>query len=235
MRMPTEVEQLAAALPAAGIIRATRIGLSLAPHMNPDTWRGLMTHVTRLARTTTGARQTLTAWLGDMLVHHEAQGRGWIAECAAAAGLDAGTLRNAKLVCARIPVSCRHDALSWTHHCEVGLVFAEPGEIERWLALAEAEKLSTAELRRRIRNHLAGRTGGTPAASADTVATFRLMRELRAAGRMLSGQPGFGWHWSPDTAQLALAELEPIADLIDALRFRVSADVVPLPGDLDGP
>ena len=54
--MPTEVEQLAAALPAAGIIRATRIGLALAPQMNPDTWRGLVTHVIRLARTTMGAR-----------------------------------------------------------------------------------------------------------------------------------------------------------------------------------
>ena len=68
---------------------------------------------------------------------------------------------------------------------------------------------------------------------ADAVATFRLMRELRAAGRMLSCQPGFGWHWSPATAQFALAELEPLADLIDALRFRVLADVVPPPSDLD--
>ncbi len=184
--MPTDVEQLAAALPASGVTRATRLGLTLSPQMRPDTWRGLVTHVTRLARTTTRARQTLTAWLGDVLVHHEARGRGWIAECAEAAGLDAGTLRNAKLVCVRIPVSCRHDALSWTHHCEVGLAFVEPTEIERWLVLAEAEKLSTAELRRRIRAHLAGRTGETPAASADAVATFRLMRELRAAGRMLS-------------------------------------------------
>jgi len=232
--MPTEVEQLAAALPASGIIRATRLGLALASQMNPGTWRGLVTHVTRLARTTTGARQTLTAWLGDMLVHHEARGRGWIAECAAAAGLDAGTLRNAKLVCARIPVSCRHEALSWTHHCEVGLAFVEPTEIERWLVLAEAEKLSTAALRKRIRAHLANRTEGTPvAATADAVATFQLMRELRAAGRLLSQQPAFGWHWSPATAQLALEELEPLADLIDALRFRVVADVVPAPSDLD--
>jgi len=218
--MPTEIQQLLAALPAVGVERATRLGLALAPQMHLDTWRGLVTHVTRLARTTTGTRQTLTAWLGDVLVHHQGRGRGWIAECAEAAGLDAGTLRNAKMVCARIPVSCRHDALSWTHHCEVGLAFAAPCEIEHWLAFAETGKLSTAELRRRIRTQLAGRTVGTPAASADAVATFRLMRELRAAGRMLGHQPGFGWHWSPATAQLALEELRPLADFIDELRAR---------------
>ena len=58
--MLTEVEQLAAALPACGITRATRLGLALTPQMRADTWRGLVTHVTRLARTATGARQTLT-------------------------------------------------------------------------------------------------------------------------------------------------------------------------------
>lgn len=106
-----------------------------------------------LARTAAGARQTLTAWLGDVLAYGGARGRGLITECAAAAGFDAGTLRNAKMVCARIPVSCRHDALSWTHHCKVGLAFADSAEIERWLALAEAERLSTSELRFRVRAH----------------------------------------------------------------------------------
>ena len=103
-----------------------------------------MAHLARLARTTTGARQTLTAWLGDALAYGEIRYRGRIATCAGEAGLEPGTLRNAKMVCSRIPVSCRHDALSWTHHCEVGLAFADPAEIEQWLALAEREKLSTA-------------------------------------------------------------------------------------------
>ena len=231
--MRTDVQQLVATLPRTGIATATRLGLALAPQMDKEVWRNLVAHLTGLARTATGARQTLTAWLGDALAYGELRYRGQIAACAEAAGLDAGTLRNAKLVCARIPVSCRHDALSWTHHCEVGLAFAEPREIERWLALAETEKLSTAELRQRIRAHLAGRTGGAPAAAADAVATFRLMRELRAAGRMLSCQPGFGWHWSPATAQLALAELQPLAEFIDGLRVRVLGDAMPPRSDLD--
>jgi hypothetical protein len=231
--MRTDVQELVATLPRTGIAHATRLGLSLAPQMETEVWRKLVAHLTGLARTATGARQTLTAWLGDALAYGELRYRGQIAACAEAAGLDAGTLRNAKMVCGRIPVSCRHDALSWTHHCEVGLTVADPQEIERWLALAEAEKLSTAELRKRIRARLAGRMGGRPVASADSVVPFRLMRELRAVGRMLSHQPGFGWHWSPATAQLALAELQPLAEFIDALRVRARDDAVPLHRGLD--
>jgi hypothetical protein len=168
---------------------------------------------------TTGARQTLTAWIGDVLVHHEARGRGWITECAEAAGLDAGTLRNAKMVCTRIPVSCRHDALSWTHHCEVGLAFADPKEIERWLTLAEAESLSTAELRRRVRAHIAGTNRSAPQRPAEsTIAAFRLMRDLRTTDRAI-GQHRDAWqHWSPSAAQLALQELGMLTAFIDAMR-----------------
>jgi len=231
--MRTDANQLIAALPRTGITHATRLGLSLAPQMEKEVWRKLVAHLTGLARTATGARQTLTAWLGDALAYGELRYRGQIVACAEAAGLDTGTLRNAKMVCGRIPVSCRHDTLSWTHHCEVGLAFAESGEIERWLTLAEAERLSTAELRHRIRAHLAGRTGGTPIASPDSVATFRLLRELRAIGRMLNHHPGLGWHWSPATAQLALAEFQPLAEFIDALRARVFEEAVPPPTHLD--
>jgi hypothetical protein len=227
--MQTDVQQLVAALPRTGIAHATRLGLALAPEMETEVWRDLVAHLTSLARTATGARQTLTAWLGDALAYGELRYRGQIAACAEAAGLDAGTLRNAKMVCGRIPVSCRHDALSWTHHCEAGLAFAEPSEIEQWLALAEAEKLSTAELRKRIRAHLAGRMGAAPAASADSVAAFRQMRELRATGRMLGQQRDLWRRWPPSAAQLALQELAPFADFIDALRARALEEAAPPP------
>ena len=126
--MRTEVDQLVGELPTAGIAHATRLGLVLKPGLETEAWRGLVTHVARLARTSAGARQTLTAWLGDVLAYGETGGRGLITECAAATGINPGTLRNAKMVCLRIPVSCRHDALSWTHHCEVGLAFADGPE-----------------------------------------------------------------------------------------------------------
>jgi hypothetical protein len=232
--MQTDVQQLVAALPRTGIAHATRLGLALVPQMETDVWRDLVARLTNLARTATGARQTLTAWLGDALAYGERRYRGQIAACAEAAGLDAGTLRNAKMVCMRIPVSCRHDALSWTHHCEVGLAFAEPGEIERWLALAEAEKLSTAELRKRVRAYVAGQRGTVEVeAAAPSVAAFRLMRELRASGRMLGQQRDLWRRWPPSAAQLALQELEPLAEFIDALRARALEEAAPPPRDLN--
>jgi hypothetical protein len=217
--MQADVPHLLAALPATGIDRATRLGLSLSPQMETDAWRHLVTRVASLARTATGARHTLTAWLGDALAYGGARGPGLIAECAAAAGFDAGTLRNAKMVCARIPVSCRHDALTWTHHCEVGLVFADAAEIERWLSIAEEEGLSTSALRCRVRAQVAASHGRVPAnATGVSVKAFRLMRELRAASRSLARERHLWQHWSPAATQLALQELRPLAEFVDAMR-----------------
>ncbi len=231
--MRIEVPELLAALPAAGIARATRLGLALAPRMETAEWRQLVAHVAGLARTATGARQTLTAWLGDVLVYGGARGRGLITECAAAAGFDAGTLRNAKMVCARIPVSCRHDALSWTHHCEVGLAFADPSEIERWLALAEEERLSTAALRRRVRAHVAGMNWHVSTAAAGaSVEAFQLMRELRATTRLLERQRHLWRRWPPSTAELALQELQSVTEFVDRLRARAGGGSPMVPRDI---
>ena len=231
--MRTDVQQLVAELPGAGIAHASRLGLALAPQIDPETWRHLVAHLSRLTRTTTGARQTLTAWLGDVLAYGEIRYRGRITTCAGAAGLEPGTLRNAKMVCSRIPVSCRHDALSWTHHCEVGLAFADSGEIERWLAMAESEKLSTAELRKRIRTHIANRHRTTASAtSVGSVEAFALMRELRATCRTLGQQPTRWHHWTPATAQSALQELRVLTDFVDELRARALQPAV-RPFDLE--
>jgi hypothetical protein len=231
--MRTDVQQLVAALPRTGIAHATRLGLALAPEMETEVWRDLVAHLTSLARTATGARQTLTAWLGDALAYGELRYRGQIAACAEAAGLDAGTLRNAKMVCRRIPMSCRHDALSWTHHCEVGLAFSDLGEIEGWLALAEGEKLSTAELRKRIRAHIAsGHRNAASATPLGSVGAFALMRELRATCRTLGQQRTLWHHWSPATAQSALLEVRALTDFVDELRARALQPAV-RPFDLE--
>jgi hypothetical protein len=221
--MQIELRQFMAALPPDRIVGATRLGLTLAPRLDPAAWRTLVAQVAGLARTATGARQTLTAWLGDALAYGGEGGRGLITECAAATGLDAGTLRNAKMVCSRIPVSCRHDALSWTHHCEVGLAFAEPYEISRWLQVAEVENLSTAELRRRVRAHIAGKRAGaaaSPKGVKSSVAVFQLMRDLRGVSRRLGQQQELWQSWSPDASRLALAELVPLTEFVDAVRAR---------------
>ena len=231
--MQTEMQQLRAALPADAVDHATRLGLALAPRLNTEAWRDLATRVAGLAHHATGARQTLTAWLGDVLAYGGVRGPGLITECAEAAGLDPGTLRNAKMVCSRIPLSCRHDALSWTHHCEVGLAFAEPDEIERWLGLAEAERLSTGALRRRVRAHVAAEHHLPHGpALAGSVTAFRLMRELRAAGRSLVRERALWRHWSPLAAQHALQELRPLTDFVDVVRAQALAASTKLPADL---
>lgn len=231
--MRNELQRLAAELPGTGIARAGRLGLELAPQLDLEAWRLLVTHLTRLARTTTGARQTLTAWLGDALAYGEIRYRGRIVTCAGEAGLEPGTLRNAKMVCSRIPVSCRHDGLSWTHHCEVGLAFADSAEIERWLALAEREKLSTGDLRKRIRVHIARRRQDQDAAAhPGSVETFQLLRELRAACRTLDQRRDIWQRWPSGTARMALQEAKPLADFIDHLRARALENVAGPPRDI---
>jgi hypothetical protein len=232
--MRTDVEQLVRELPEAGIARATRLGLVLKPGLESEMWRGLVTHVARLVRTSAGARQTLTAWLGDVLAYGETGGRGLITECAAATGINPGTLRNAKMVCLRIPVSCRHDALSWTHHCEVGIAFADPQEIERWLAVAESDRLSAMALRRRIRSHVASRheqRGASP--DEASVTAFQLMRELRACDRMLDRHRAAWREWSPEAAKLALQELRAITDFVDTMRARALEPATLRPHDIE--
>jgi hypothetical protein len=232
--MRTDVDQLVRELPESGIARATRLGLVLNPGLETEAWRGLVTHVARLVRTSTGARQTLTAWLGDVLAYGETGGRGLITECAAATGINPGTLRNAKMVCLRIPVSCRRDTLSWTHHCEVGIAFADPQEIERWLAIAESEGLSAMALRRRIRSHVASlheQCGGNPAQSSIT--TFQLLRELRAGDRMLDRHRVAWREWSPGAAKLALHELRVITEFVDTMRARALEPATLRPHDIE--
>ena len=231
--MPTELQKLVDELPGAAVLRAGRMGLELAPGIEPEHWRHLVTHLARLAHSAVGARQTVTAWLGDALAYAETSYRGRIVTCAYEAGLEPGTLRNAKMVCCRIPVSCRHDGLTWSHHCEVGLAFADSAEIERWLALAEREKLSTAGLRKRIRAHLAGRRQNQgPAVLSKSVEAFELLRELRAACRALDQSCDVWRRWPPNTAQMALQEAKPLADFIDRLRTRAFENVAGPPRDI---
>jgi hypothetical protein len=232
--MRTDVDQLVRELPESGIARATRLGLVLNPGLETEAWRGLVTHVARLVRTSTGARQTLTAWLGDVLAYGETGGRGLITECATATGINPGTLRNAKMVCLRIPVSCRRDTLSWTHHCEVGIAFADPQEIERWLTIAESEDLSAMALRRRIRSHMAIRLeqrGAIP--DERSITAFQLLRELRAGDRMLDRHRAAWREWSPGAAKLALQELRAITDFVDTLRARTLEPATLRPHDIE--
>jgi hypothetical protein len=214
--------ELLAALPQEHVETASRLGLSLKPDLTLENWSRLVAAVVQMTGQASSRRNTLTAWLGDLLAFNGGKYRGQITEYAKAADLDPGTLRVAKLVCSRIPLLCRHNALSWSHHCEVGKAVKDPAEIKTWLDTAVREGLSVIALRKRIRQHQAGPTkpDGGPA-PAGAAAPFALLRELRAVGRYVENHRDVWKDWSPQTCELALSEMKPIADFFAVLNARL--------------
>ncbi|MDI1249002.1 MAG: hypothetical protein PSV13_09085, partial [Lacunisphaera sp.] len=98
---------------------------------------------------------------------------------------------------------------------------------------AEAEKLSTAALRKRIRTHIARRQRtGAAAGALRSVETFQMMRELRAACRVVVQHRNLCRSWSPGTARAALEDIQPLADFIDAVRARALGSASPPPRDI---
>ena len=221
--MPADLKSLLSGLPQTHVQEASRLGLALKPGMDAVTWSQFVAGLAQVAGRLSRDRDTVTAWLGDLLAYGGGKYRGQITEYAKAAGLDPGTLRIAKLVCSRIPVLCRLNTLSWTHHCEVGKAFKAPAEIKFWLSLAEREGLSVRELRKRIRQHLSGPTSpGSGPAAASNVAPFALLRELRAVCRFVENHAEVWQEWSPETCELALSELQSIVGFVEEMKTRTT-------------
>jgi hypothetical protein len=65
------------------------------------------------------------------------------------------TLRNDKYVAAKIPLSCRHDNLSWQHHKEV--VSLNEDQQKYWLSNASEMELTTNELRNAIKGSISAK------------------------------------------------------------------------------
>jgi hypothetical protein len=107
--------------------------------------------------------------------------------------------------------------LSWSHHCEVGKAFKAANEIRSWLDLAAKEGLSVRDLRKRIRQHIAG-----PERPKDPnrAISFTLLRDLRAVGRFVKNHPEIWRDWSPSACELALSEMKPIIEFIEELSTR---------------
>lgn len=218
--MLPDLEGIRAGLPNEHVVSSGKLGLELAPSIDRATWARLVGHLAKATRGITENSDTLTAWIGDVLAYGGGKYRGQIAEYAHAAGLHPTTLRNAKLVCSRIPLSRRRDTLSWSHHCEIAKAFAEVGEIDRWLQLAEAERLSRAELRQRIR--AARKSTAASVCSDDEVAPFALLRELRALDRLLRHKQAAWQSWSPAVCQRALSEITALERFVAQLRTRAA-------------
>lgn len=212
--MRPDYERFLPALSGDPVLEATRLGLTLSRHVDAATWSELVARLAQSAGVLSKHRDTLTAWLGDVLAYGAGKYHGQIVEYAKAAGLSPGTLRDAKLVCSRIPFASRRDELSWSHHCEIGKAFALLPEIERWLGVAVAEQLSTAALRKRIRAEVS-QSRASP--NMVDVPTFRLLRELRAMDRLLRSNRELWNTWTTEARRGAVSELNTLVEFVIAL------------------
>jgi hypothetical protein len=84
-------------------------------------------------------------WLGDWVRYGAARYGSKYARAGRVTGYDHKTLMNMVYVASRFEISRRRDNLSWSHHAELAAL--EPDEQERWLARAEAERLTVRQLR----------------------------------------------------------------------------------------
>jgi hypothetical protein len=202
------------------IEQATAKGLVLKAGLDQDNWSRLVTHLAKNTRAFTAKSDTSCMWLGDVLAYREGKYHGQIAELARAAGFHATTLRNAKLVCGRIPPSCRRDGMPWSHLCEIGKTFSAPHEIVHWLKIIAEQKLSRAVLRRMIREHRKSPELTTAKMGPFENEPFPLMRELRALDRQIQKNRSLWEQWPAHKWRLAGEELGVLVAFVQAIQDR---------------
>lgn len=89
-------------------------------------------------------------WIGDWLCYGEHRYGEKYAQACDVTGYSYQTLANMQFVAAAVEPSRRRENLPWAHHSEVAAL--PPNEQRRWLARAEREGLSRAELRAALRD-----------------------------------------------------------------------------------
>ena len=208
------------------IRRVSRLGLELAPGLDREAQTQLVCRLAQEAGQSAWKGESIIAWLGDALAYGGGQDLGHIREYATVARVSYGSLRNAKLVCGRIPVSCRRDNLSWSHHCEVGMAWTDQETIQTWLRRAEDEKISCGELRRLIRSAKQEGSASSAPASPPSNKGLELIRELRLVDRRLRRDERAWRHWSHEAFVAAAKELAALMEFVAVLNSKavVSAE-----------
>lgn len=125
-----------------GPFTLTATGLSATGRPTFDEWA----HAGAVLKQIGGAVQF---WLGDWLAFGEGRYGERVAQALEASPYEEGTLRNCAYVARAIPPSRRREAVPFAIHQEVAPL--PPAEQDHWLAKAEAEQCSRADLRTAIR------------------------------------------------------------------------------------
>ncbi len=211
------IEQLANALPPACVRSALPSGLSTMD-MNEEGATALVAKLADLVRETGKRHHTALVWLGDALVQTPFP-RGQLTKWAERAGITRGALKNVTMVCRRIPPSCRHDELTWSHHMEVGLMIEEKSEIAAWLNRAVAENLSVRGLRKAIRASLAAHDS-VPGVTREELNPFRLLSELDASVRAIRAHREVWTKWTQTQRADALARIAPLIEFVTTVQSR---------------
>jgi hypothetical protein len=89
-------------------------------------------------------------WIGDWVRYGNGRWGEKYKEASKITGYDVQSLRNMAYVAGRVKVSRRRYNLTWSHHAEVSSL--DSAEQDSWLELAEAERLSVADLRIELRS-----------------------------------------------------------------------------------
>ena len=138
-----------------GPIVLHKTGLEVVGELAFDEWR-------QFGANLTAVQGSIHWWIGDWLNFGERKYGETYAQAVDETGFDNQTLRIDAWVASRIELFRRRNNLSFAHHQEVASLPQE--QQERWLARAETESMSRAELRREIQaaKALEARHAGSP-------------------------------------------------------------------------
>ena len=131
--------------------KVTVTGLELPASLSFEDWQRVGEQLQR-------AEHAVMWWLGDWWAFGEHR-YGERSAQAVENGFNPNTLMNAAWVCRQIPISRRHEVLSFSHHYEVAAL--QPAEADALLNRAEAEGWGHKQLRSQIRQAKAGTEGGS--------------------------------------------------------------------------
>lgn len=195
----TDLPEALSAAPAATscvqrqkAILALRLGMRFSPTLPFDQW-------VRIGARVAAHEDASAWWLGDWLNYGKAKYGATYQRGLELTGLEYETLRNYAMVARRFELSRRRDKLSFQHHAEV---CALPNDQQdRWLDLAEAERWSRSELRRRLQAESPTRRAETLRLAVDPERAARWSAAARESGSELK-------RWILDTLDQEAHRLE---------------------------